>query len=276
MTQEHRKQYPKKAFVMPVSATAPRPPCGPEVCPFGENMLSSDALEYAAASRKYWGNPTQVEADPSVGFAERAPSHSIIFGVNLSDNSATQTCLEFGNLVGCMAKGEIAKIPIVVMTCGVYGRQTGEHQPASITNVSAATMWGMVRTARQEIPSVMVQLLDFSEGMTAAEIPRSIRPMLPESAYYHKARWEPQMVAVDSLFRRDLRRDNLTAGGGGGKGEAATNNKARFMRKNFNWAGPSHKLDYCWYRQEWRACGPAAVDIGPVPPPPPCRAMRSC
>ena len=28
---------------------------------------------------------------------------------------------------------------------------------------------------------------------------------------------EPQMVAVSSLFRRDLKRDNLTGGGGGGQ-----------------------------------------------------------
>merc|ERR1712190_164639 len=46
---------------------------------------------------------------------------------------------------------------------------------------------------------------------------------------------------------------------------------AKFMRKSFSWTGPSHKLDYCWYRQEWRAVGPAEGDIGPMPPPPPCR-----
>ena len=34
---------------------------------------------------------------------------------------------------------------------------------------------------------------------------------------------------------------------------------ARFMRKSFNWTGPSHKLDFCWYRQEWRAAAALIV-----------------
>merc|ERR1711862_520625 len=96
-----------------------------------------------------------------------------------------------------------------------------------------------------------------------------------ESAYYHRARWEPQIAAVPSLFRRDLKRDNLTGGGGGSGGHSDPKAAAKFMRKSFAWTGPSHKLDYCWYRQEWRAVGPAEGDIGPMPPPPPCRAVRS-
>jgi len=79
------------------------------------------------------------------------------------------------------------------------------------------------------------------------------------------------MVALSSLFRRDLKRDNLT-GGGGGKTDTKA---ARFMRKSFNWTGPSHKLDFCWYRQDWRAVGPPNGPDGPMPPPQPCRAMRT-
>jgi len=282
MTQEHRKTTPKRPFIIPKSATAAPPLAGPLKCPVADSAVPQDLLDLSVAGRKYWGTPTQVEADPTIGFAERAPNHSIIWGMCLSDNTATQVCVEFGDIIGCMAKSDVAKIPIVVLTCGVFGRQAGEYHPASWTNVSAATMWGMARTARQEVPSVILQLLDYSESMTAAEIPRTIRPLLPESAYYHRARWEPQIAAVPSLFRRELRRDNLTGGGAGGHGgdeaakEAVKNPSTKFLRKSFNWTGPSHKMDYCWYRQEWRACGPAFDEAGPMPPPPPCRAMRTC
>jgi len=275
MTQEWRKQHPKRPYVLPPSATAPTPLVGPEVCPVAECAIHPEALDFAAAGRKYWGVPNQVEADPAIGALDRAPTHTVVWGMCLSDNTPTQVCVEFGDLIVCMSKGDVPKIPIVVLTSGVYGRQTGELTTGSMTNVSAATIWGMVRTARQEMPTVLVQLLDFSEAYTSAEIPRTLRPALPESAYYGKARWEPQIAAVPSLFRRELRRDNLTGGGGGGVSDEQAKKATRFNRKTFSWTGPSHKLDFCWYRQEWRACGPAFGDVGPMPPPPPCRAMRS-
>lgn len=271
ITAEYRKQVPKRPPMMPAGGVQ-QPPAGPMKCPIAESSVPKEMLDFAVAGRKYWGVPTQVQSDPTIDAIDRAPTHSIIWAMNLSDNSATQVCVEFGDLVGVMAKGDVAKIPIVVLTCGVYGRLVGEHTNASITNVSAATIWGMARTVRQEIPQVIIQLLDFSEAMTSAQIPRCLRPPVGESAYYLGARWEPQMVAVSSLFRRDLKRDNLTGGGGGGQD---TKKAARFMRKSFNWTGPSHKLDFCWYRQEWRAVGPPTGPEGPMPPPPPCRAMRT-
>lgn len=273
-TAEYRKYAPKRPFVVPPSAITPRP-AGPSISA-AQPSLPPMELEAASANRGFWGVPTQAEADPSVDAADRPPSHSVIWGTCLSDNVPTQVCVEFADLLACMQKGDVPRIPIVVLTSGVFGRQVGEHQPASMTNVSAATIWGMARTARQEMPTVIIQMLDFSEGMTAAEIPRTIRPQLMESAYYHKARWEPQIAAVPSLFRRELKKDNLTTGGPGGNREDESKKQAKYMRRSFNWMGPSHKLDYCWYRQEWRACGPAFDDIGPMPPPPPCRALRTC
>lgn len=272
MTAEYRKQFPKRPAMVPAGGVQ-QPPAGPIKCPVAESSVPREMLDYAVAGRKYWGVPTQIKPDPTIDAIERAPSHTIIWGMHLSDNSATQACVEFGDLVGVMAKGDVAKVPIVVLTCGVFGRLVGEYCNPSITNVSGATVWGFARTVRQEIPQVIIQLLDFSEASTSAQIPRCLRPPVGESAYYLGARWEPQMVAISSLFRRDLKRDNLTGGGGGAPSDQKK--AARFMRKSFNWTGPSHKLDFCWYRQEWRAVGPPNGPDGPMPPPPPCRAMRT-
>mmetsp|Transcript_10654 Transcript_10654/g.33693 ORF Transcript_10654/g.33693 Transcript_10654/m.33693 type:complete len:324 (+) Transcript_10654:1-972(+) len=275
MTAEYRKQAPKRPMLLP-AGTGPPPATGAAACPVADSRVPKELLEPAVASRKYWGIPKMVQNDPTVDAIERLPSHSIIFGQNLSDNIATQVCVEFGDLVATMAKGDVAKIPIVVTTCGVNGRMTGEHVPTHITGVSSVTIWGMVRTVRQEIPQVQCLLLDFSAAQTSAQIPRNLRmpPMVPESAYYHGARWEPQLAQVPSLFRRELKRDNLT-GGGGGANNGDPKKAAKFMRRSFNWTGPTHKLDYAWYRQEWRAVGAATGDIGPMPPQQPCRAMRS-
>jgi len=270
---ELRKQTPKK----PMAVSSGSQSTGAEQSPLTESQVPTDLLELATAGRKYWGVPKQVAADPTVDAIERAPSHAIIWGTTMTDHIATQTCVEFGDLVGTMAKGDVAKIPIVITTHGVNARMTGEMVPPHITGVSGVTVWGMARTVRQEIPQVQILILDFSSAMTSAQIPRMLRPPFPmvnESAYYHRARWEPQIAAVPSLFRRELKRDNLT-GGGGGVAHGDPKKAAKFMRRSFNWTGPSHKLDYCWYRQEWRAVGPAEGDIGPMPPPPPCRAVRS-
>mmetsp|Transcript_1139 Transcript_1139/g.3521 ORF Transcript_1139/g.3521 Transcript_1139/m.3521 type:complete len:859 (-) Transcript_1139:50-2626(-) len=275
MAAEYRKQTPKRPMTLP-AGSGPPPSTGPESSPITESVVPKELLEPAVASRKYWGIPKMVQQDPTVDAIERAPSHSIIFGQNLSDNVPTQVCVEFGDLVATMAKGDVAKIPIVVTTCGVNGRMTGEHVPTHMTGVSAVTVWGMVRTVKQEIPQVQCVLLDFSAAQTMAQIPRNLRmpPMVAESAYYHGARWEPQLAQVPSLFRRELKRDNLT-GGGGGSNMGDPKKAAKFMRRSFNWTGPSHKLDFAWYRQEWRAVGAAMGDIGPMPPQQPCKAIRS-
>jgi len=274
-TAEYRKQAPKRPLLLP-AGSGPPPSTGASACPISDSRVPKELLEPAVAARKYWGIPKMVQNDPTVDAIERAPSHAIIFGQNLQDNIATQVCVEFGDLVATMAKGDVAKIPIVVTTQGVNGRMTGEHIPHHITGVSSVTIWGMVRTVRQEIPQVQCLLLDFSGAQTTAQIPRNLRmpPMVAESAYYHGARWEPQLAQVPSLFRRELKRDNLT-GGGGGSNMGDPKKAAKFMRRSFNWTGPTHKLDYAWYRQEWRAVGAAAGDIGPMPPQQPCRAMRT-
>jgi tetratricopeptide (TPR) repeat protein len=275
-TMELRKTTPKRPIALPTGGASP-PSAGPESSTITESTVPKEMMDWAAAGRKYWGVPKHVGPDPTVDAAERAPSHVIVWGGSLSDNVPTQNCIEFGDLVGCMAKGDVAKIPIMVQTCGVNSRMTGQHLPSSFTNMAAVTLWGLVRTVRQEIPQVQIVLLDFNEELTAAQIPRQIRPPIPyvnESAYYHHARYEPQLAQVPSLFRRELKRDNLT-GGGGGSQMGDPKKVAKFMRRSFNWTGPTHKLDYCWYRQEWRACGPAEGDVGPMPPPPPCRALRN-
>jgi len=274
-TAEYRKQAPKRPMLLP-AGSGPPPSTGAMACPVSESRVPKELLEPAVAARKYWGIPKMVQNDPTVDAIERAPSHAIVFGQTLSDNIATQVCVEFGDLVATMAKGDVAKIPIVVTTQGVNGRMTGEHVPHHITGTSSVTLWGMVRTVRQEIPQVQCLLLDFSGAQTTAQIPRNLRmpPMVAESAFYHGARWEPQLAQVPSLFRRELKRDNLT-GGGGGSNMGDPKKAAKFMRRSFNWTGPTHKLDYAWYRQEWRAVGAATGDIGPMPPQQPCRAMRS-
>jgi len=275
-TAEARKTTPKRPVHI-AGGGGGAPSTGPEKSTISESSVPKEVLDVAAAGRKYWGVPKMVAADPTVDAAERAPSHIIVWGHCLSDNVPTQNCIEFGDLVGCMAKGDVAKTPIIIQTCGVNSRMTGQHIPSSFTNVAAVTIWGMARTVRQEIPQVQVALLDFNEELTAAQIPRQLRPAIPfvmESAYYHHARYEPQLAQVPSLFRRELKRDNLT-GGGGGSAMGDPKKTAKFMRRSFNWTGPTHKLDYCWYRQEWRACGPAEGEVGPMPPPPPCRALRS-
>ena len=56
------------------------------------------------------------------------------------------------------------------------------------------------------------------------------------------------------------------------KAESATATK--FSRKAFTWTGPSNKMDYCWYRQEWRNVGPAEGEIIARDPLIPVRSLR--
>eukprot|EP00933_Yihiella_yeosuensis_P038129 TRINITY_DN32088_c0_g1_i1.p1 TRINITY_DN32088_c0_g1~~TRINITY_DN32088_c0_g1_i1.p1 ORF type:complete len:794 (+),score=175.52 TRINITY_DN32088_c0_g1_i1:70-2451(+) len=265
LTAERRRNDPKRPSsegLGLLSASA-----GPQACPLTSSRVPGNMLDIAAAGRKYWGTPAQVD-NPADDVDERPPSHSVVWGHALSDNSPSQMCLDLTMMVGAMAKGDIAKIPIIVNTSGVNGRGCGDMQVGSMSMVSAITLWGVIRTCRAELPQVPILTMDFAAGMTLAEIPRQLRPPLGvfESCYYHGQRWEPQLTAVHSLFRRDLKRDNLTGGGGGYNHKDGSSNgdnvrQSKFNRKGFSWTGPSTKLDFCWYRQEWKAVGPAEGEI---------------
>ena len=83
-------------------------------------------------------------------------------------------CLELMDLIGAMAKGDIPKIPVIVQTRGVFGRLCGDMTYGSMTSVAAVTLWGLIRTARLEMPKVPILTLDFQPTMSIAQITRRI------------------------------------------------------------------------------------------------------
>lgn len=268
-----RRTQPKRPSVE--SAGLVSADAGPLVCGLKGSRVPGSLLEIAAAGRKYWGVPRQVD-DPVAEMEERPPSHCVIWGHSMADNSPSQNCLDLMMLVGAMAKGEIAKIPIIVQTCGVYGRGCGDIAPGSMSMVSAVTIWGMIRTCRTEMPQVPILTLDFAPGMTCQQIPRMLKPPIgvAESCYYNNSRWESQIAAVPSLFRRDLKRDNLAGKTNINSQDGKKQQASKFVRKPFSWVGPSVKLDYCWFRQEWRNVGPAEGEIIAAVPPLPVKPLR--
>ncbi|CAE8662628.1 unnamed protein product, partial [Polarella glacialis] len=134
MAAEQRRQEPKRLSVEGASILAG--PAGPQACAIKGSRVPGSLLEIAAAGRRYWGVPRQVQ-DAAAEVDERPPSHCIVWGHSMSDNSPTQNCLELMALAGAMAKGDIAKIPILVQTCGVHGRLVGDMATASQSMVSA-------------------------------------------------------------------------------------------------------------------------------------------
>lgn len=252
-------------------------PAGPQACHMKHSRVPGSLLDVVASGRNYWGTPRTV-VDAAAEADERPPAQCVVFSTALSDNSPTQMCLELMDLVGAMAKGDVPKIPIIVQTRGVFGRLCGNMATGTMTDVAGVTLWGLLRTMRVEIPKVPILALDFAPGMTTAQIPRQLKPPggVAETSYYNKSRWEPQLAEVPSLLRRDLKKDSVSALGAmvtdERKAKAEANTK--FSRKAFSWTGPSVKMDYCWYRQEWRAVGPAEGQIIARDPMIPVRSLR--
>merc|ERR1712136_718734 len=156
------------------------------------------------------------------------PVQAVIFGAALSDGSPSQWSVEFM-------------------------RYLCELTAASLTDASSLALWGLIRTTRQEIPRIPVVLCDFPFGTPSAEIGKYLAPTGLETLYYHKTKFHPQIVQIDSLFRRDAKKDTHNSGAVKEKGP-------RFQRKAFKFGMPAHKLDYCWYRQNWVAGLPATLD----------------
>ncbi|CAK9041625.1 unnamed protein product [Durusdinium trenchii] len=278
MTAELRMTTPKRPSIE--NSGILLSPAGPQACHLRHSRVPGSLLDIVASGRNYWGTPRMV-VDAAAEADERPPAHCVVFGTALSDNSATQMCLELMDLIGAMAKGDIPKVPVVVQTRGVFGRLCGDMTYGSMTSVAAVTLWGLIRTARLEMPKVPILTLDFQPTMTVAQITRQLKPPMgvAETAYYNKSRWEPQLAAVPSLLRRDLKRDSLSGGGAIPPGEerkakAESATATKFSRKAFTWTGPSNKMDYCWYRQEWKNVGPAEGEIIARDPLIPVRSLR--
>lgn len=253
-------------------------PAGPQACHLRHSRVPGSLLDIVASGRNYWGTPRTV-VDAASEADERPPSQCVIFGAAMSENCTTQMCLELMDLIGAMAKGDIPKVPVIVQTRGVYGRLCGDITYGSMTSVAAVTLWGLIRTARLEMPKVPILTLDFQPTMTVAQISRQLKPAtgVAETAYYNKSRWEPQLAAVPSLLRRDLKKDTLSVGGAippGDERKAKAEAATKFARKAFTWTGPTSKMDYCWYRQEWRNVGPAEGEIIARDPLIPVRSLR--
>jgi len=209
--------------------------------------LADEEVEEASERRKAWGVPKHVEPDAITAAAGQLPKQMVLWGKALGDFSGNEVCADFSEFITVMAKRDV-KIPIIVLTSSVYARSTGQMAPGSLPAVSGITLWGLIRTTRQEIPAVVTALVDINGTKSYQQYPRMLKATSMESAYYHGGKFEPQIEQVPSLIRAGLKRDH---GSGSGKG------KPQFMRKSFNWMGPNHKLDFCWYRQSWKLTGPA-------------------
>lgn len=186
------------------------------------------------------------------------PGNAVVFAKFLSDNSMCQVNVELCNLlVSLSAMGN--KIPVVCITRGGHGRLTGEIAPTHINDMSGMTLWGTARTARQEMPSIPIQLLDVQPSMSLVQIGSIVQPPPTaewgEAAYYRGARWTPTVEMAPSMFRQDKTTAGAQASAGGGKAKDSA--KPMFMRKKFSWGGPTSKLDYCWHRQSWHPQSPA-------------------
>merc|ERR1712232_565508 len=139
-------------------------------------------------------------------------------------------------------------------------------------------MWGGVRAIKTEMPALQIFLMDFSAQYTKAEFSKCLRMPagVVESCYYNSARWEPQIVQVPSLFREpNLQVDNLQGGGRRHKESKDPTKQTKFMRKQFSWTGPSAKIDWVWYRQDWKSVGSAFNDPPNKFPEQPCRLVSA-
>jgi hypothetical protein len=146
-----------------------------------------------------------------------------------------------------------ARIPILVITRGAFGRFVGETMAPKWTDASSMAMWGLLRTARQEIPNIPMLSVDIPYGTPLAHISKCLLPSDTEQLYYHGVKFMPQIEAIPSLLKKA--QSNAAAG------KAKTATKPMFARKMFNWGRPESKLDNIWFRQKFVAVGPAWTDV---------------
>mmetsp|Transcript_138215 Transcript_138215/g.251580 ORF Transcript_138215/g.251580 Transcript_138215/m.251580 type:complete len:319 (-) Transcript_138215:104-1060(-) len=214
-----------------------------------ESKISKEALKEATKGKHSTIIPAAGRADHPAAVLPKAPQQIVLWGNAMTDGSVTAWGTDFSVLLNAMSQAG-ARIPILVMTRGSYGRFMGESVAANWNNASSMSMWGLVRTARQEIPNIPMLLVEVPYGTPLAEIPRCLTPSDSEQCYYHGVKFLPQIEQVPSLAKKAEQTPGLGAAKTGGA-------KPMFTRKMFNWGRPEGKLDNVWFRQKWVSMGPA-------------------
>mmetsp|Transcript_124741 Transcript_124741/g.216256 ORF Transcript_124741/g.216256 Transcript_124741/m.216256 type:complete len:332 (-) Transcript_124741:149-1144(-) len=214
-----------------------------------EMKISKEALKEATKGKHSSIIPAAGRADHPAAVLPKAPQQIVLWGNAMTDGSVTAWGTDFSVLLNAMSQAG-ARIPILVMTRGSYGRFMGESVAANWNNASSMSMWGLVRTARQEIPNIPMLLVEVPYGTPLAEIPRCLTPSDSEQCYYHGVKFLPQIEQVPSLAKKAEQTPGLGAAKTGGA-------KPMFTRKMFNWGRPEGKLDNVWFRQKWVSMGPA-------------------
>jgi len=217
-----------------------------------ESKLSKDAIKDATKSKHSAMIPAAGRADHPGATVPKAPQQIVCWAYALSDGTVTSWGTDFCVLLNAMSQAG-ARIPILVLTKGAYGRFVGDTVAASWNGYSSMAMWGLIRSARQEIPNIPMLMLDFPYGTPTAQWGRTLLPSDAEQIYYHGVKFVPQVEQVPSLVKK--------AQNTPGAGKAATAGKPMFARKMFNWGRPESKLDNVWFRQKFVALGPAWTEM---------------
>jgi hypothetical protein len=217
-----------------------------------ESKLSKEAIKDATKTKCSASIPAGARSDHSGASVPKAPQQIVVWGMNLSDNCVTGLGTEFSVLLNAMSQAG-ARIPILMITKGAYGRFVGETVPAKWTDACSITMFGLMRTARQEIPNIPMLAVDVPYGCPTSEISKMLLISDAEQLYYHGVKFCAQIEQIPSLLKK--------AQNTPGNGKARSGEKPMFTRKMFNWGRPESKLDNVWFRQKWVAVGPANVEV---------------
>lgn len=215
--------------------------------------MATDAIADATANKHNAMIPAAGRADHPGATVPKAPQQIITWGYPMTDGTVTGWGTDFSVLLNAMSQAG-ARIPVLVLTKGAYGRFTGETVASNWNGYSGMSMWGLIRSARQEIPNIPMLLLDFPYGQPTAQWGRTLLPSDAEQIYYHGVKFVPQIEQVASLVKK--------AQNTPGAGKAATaGGKPMFNRKMFNWGRPESKLDNVWFRQKFVAVGASMMEM---------------
>jgi hypothetical protein len=220
-----------------------------------ESKLSKEAIKDATKTKWSHVLPAAGRADYPGATVPKAPQQIIVWANTLSDGCVTTWGTDFSVLLNAMSQAG-ARIPILTLTKGAYGRFVGETMAPKWSDASSMAMWGLIRSARQEIPNIPMLCMDIPYGVPSAQISKCLHPSDIEQLYYHGVKFIPQIEQIPSL----LKKAQNTPGAG-----RPSTGKVQFQRKMFNWGRPESKLDNVWFRQKFVAVGPANVDVATKP-----------
>merc|ERR1711972_67112 len=140
-------------------------------------------------------NPMQAATD-----VMKQSRHCVVWNNAIKDGAYMYYVLEMIRFLVDLQKHAIES-PVIICSMGAFGGQVGQPVPGQQKDINSISVWGMVRTARLEMPRLDIRAVDLPTDADGREIARVICDATEDSGVRNEVAYSKVADANELLLK---------------------------------------------------------------------------